>query len=1021
MQLKPFWENPEMIGEGKEKPRAWYVPFAEEAKTADPLSRNQSDRVRMLNGQWAFHYYSNLTEVPEQVHYADYSTEGWDSIPVPSCWQMHGYDQCQYTNVNYPFPCDPPYVPTENPTGVYIRTFKVDADWLKEKTYLVFEGVNSCFTVWVNGQKLGYSKVSRVSAEFDITPYLHKGENRICAVVLKWCDGSYLEDQDCFRYSGIFRDVYLLRRPAGHLRDFFIHANPTTGEIRIDAEAAASGRMCAVLENAEGLVLDQQCVECDEEGKAQICMCVPNPVLWNAENPYLYRLTLIKNGEKIQNSVGFREVHVKDGVFYFNGKHIKLKGVNRHDSNPLTGQTVTMADMMQDLTLMKQHHINTIRTSHYPNDPRFLELCSRLGFYVMDETDLEAHGAWSKGCHLTDQPEWKASFLDRVQRMVERDKNQTAVLFWSMGNEADYGYNHVAMGEWARLRDPSRLTHYEGSCRMSIRKNDDLHELDIFSRMYASLDAMKQYIEDPANTKPFYQCEYSHAMGNGPGDLQDYWDMYYSSDRFMGGCVWEWCDHAILGRKDENGVLRPAATVPSDKATSPDYYGYGGDFGEYPHDGNFCMDGLVYPDRTPHTGLKELKAVIAPVRFQFRTSEKSCTVTVLNRYDFTDLSGLKLVCSWLCNGVAVKAVTMDFLKTEPGSTSEIEMMIPDLPEGSVHLLCEAKMKQKSQWFEDGETISHGQCEIRRAEYLPAQSHRDECGMEIWKTNGIIHISGETFKYAFREKDGAFCSFMQDSDELFKADAVFDIYRAPLDNDRNMHCWKEWGADKAVPHLHHMEIFDNRPEKLVLSAEYAMSAAPMLPVLVMNVSWTITGDGKVVLTTDAKVREEAESANAQRKGPAFFLPRFGLRLTLPEQYDHITYFGYGPNESYIDKHQSSWKARFEDRVDAMFENYLKPQENGAHYDTQWMQCTDNNGNGLAFTAPSFSFNASRYTVHELAAAAHPYQLPESHKVVLQLDYAQSGVGSNSCGPELAEKYRLNEKDIHFELVILPVNK
>ena len=484
--------------------------------------------------------------LPEGFYKKEYDVSEWDRIPVPSCWQMLGYDQCQYVNVQYPFACDPPRVPMDNPVGVYVREFRLAEDWEGAEKYLVFEGVNSCVALWVNGQYVGYSKGSRLPAEFDISAYVYSGINRICAVVLKWCDGSYLEDQDCFRYSGIFRDVYLLKREPGHIRDLFVQADPEAQEVIVEIDAKGAGPVEAVLYDGDHREVAHVQEETDAQGNLMLRLPCPHPVLWNAEHPYLYKLVVSKAGEKIPISVGFRSVMVRDGVFLFNGRPIKLKGVNRHDSHPLTGQTVSVKDMIEDLMLMKQHHINTIRTSHYPNDPRFLELCSRMGFYVMDEADLESHGAWGNGINLPADPEWKNAFLDRMQRMVERDKNQTCVLFWSLGNESDYGENHLAMARWTHSRDHSRLIHYEGWYH---RQEVGHEELDMLSRMYPTLDYMREYAEDPANTKPLFLCEYSHAMGNGPGDLADYWRLIYSEPKLMGGCVWEWCDHAIRAKR----------------------------------------------------------------------------------------------------------------------------------------------------------------------------------------------------------------------------------------------------------------------------------------------------------------------------------------------------------------------------------------------------------------------------------------------------------------------------------------
>lgn len=998
----------------REAPRSWYVPFEDTHPDPDPLQRQESGKYKLLDGSWYFRLYESEQMLPEGFYKKEYDVSEWDRIPVPSCWQMLGYDQCQYVNVQYPFACDPPRVPMDNPVGVYVREFRLAEDWEGAEKYLVFEGVNSCVALWVNGQYVGYSKGSRLPAEFDISAYVYSGINRICAVVLKWCDGSYLEDQDCFRYSGIFRDVYLLKREPDHIRDLFVQADPEAQEVIVEIDAKGAGPVEAVLYDGDHREVAHVQEETDAQGNLMLRLPCPHPVLWNAEHPYLYKLVVSKAGEKIPISVGFRSVMVRDGVFLFNGRPIKLKGVNRHDSHPLTGQTVSVKDMIEDLMLMKQHHINTIRTSHYPNDPRFLELCSRMGFYVMDEADLESHGAWGNGINLPADPEWKNAFLDRMQRMVERDKNQTCVLFWSLGNESDYGENHLAMARWTHSRDHSRLIHYEGWYH---RQEVGHEELDMLSRMYPTLDYMREYAEDPANTKPLFLCEYSHAMGNGPGDLADYWRLIYSEPKLMGGCVWEWCDHAICAKRCEDGITRPVAAAKTHEGT--EFYAYGGDFGEWPHDGNFCMDGLVYPDRRVHTGLQEYQFVIAPVSFAWQ-EEDARRISVRNRYDFTDLSGLQLIWKLEQDGILVEEGRREMPDLAPGDSDTITLDF-DVPEGgSVYLRLEAVTKEDGPYFRAGTVIARGQCQVRRAENRQLSNPRRGCGMEVWKRDGQIYVRGANFVYRFREQNGQLCGLQYEGRELLKEDATFEIFRAPMDNDRNVIWdWKAWGVDRAQPLLRKMEIFDERPDAIHFQTEYVMAAPSMRPILQISASWTVNEDGQLRLRTDVQLREETEHDLKKTQGRHFFLPRFGLRLILPKEYDQVEYFGYGPGESYVDKHQASYKSLFVTRVDDMFENYLKPQENGAHYDTEWMRCTDRQGLGLEIVGKSFSMNAMRYTPQQIASAGHLYELPKTDQTVLHFDYAQSGSGSNSCGPELLPAYRLNEQQFTWELQMQPI--
>ncbi len=710
MSIQHFWEDPRQTGENRERPRAWYIPFTADEPKPDPLERGHSARVKLLNGSWAFKLYERPEVLPETFFRYDFDTSAMDKIPVPSCWQMLGYDRPQYTNVKYPFPCEPPFVPGENPCGLYIRDFDLEEEWGADLPYIMFEGVNSCIALWVNGEYVGYSKGSRLPAEFRLSGRLHPGRNRVTAVVLKWCDGSYLEDQDCFRYSGIFRDVYLLRREPGHIRDIFVQADCDEAAILVEAEALQPGTVSAAVYGPDGKILSRVTKVTDPKGKLSLSLPVEDPVCWNAEQPRLYRVELVKDNEKIAVTTGFRKVEVKDGVFLLNGRPVKLKGVNRHDSHPVKGQAVSLEDMKNDLILMKQHHIQTVRTSHYPNDPRFVELASRMGMYIMDECDIESHGAWSKGINLPDDPVWESAMTDRMIRMVERDKNSPAVLFWSLGNESDYGRNHDKMAAYAHEHGGNRLVHYEGQFRRSERGS---FGLDMLSRMYPKLEYMEEYAADPEKTKPLFLCEYSHAMGNGPGDLKEYWDIIYREPKMMGGCVWEWCDHAVLAKKlakgEHRGEVVPAAVYPDDPGKV--FYAYGGDFGEWPHDGNFCMDGLVYPDRTPHTGLLEYKAVIAPVGLEIlpdtrpeapcEPGTKPYLVKVTDRYGFTDLSNIDV--TWILerNGHEEGRGSLSIPPVGPGESVCLPVTVRLFEEATVILRAEARLKKAESCFEAG--------------------------------------------------------------------------------------------------------------------------------------------------------------------------------------------------------------------------------------------------------------------------------------------------------------------------------
>ncbi|MEK8131222.1 glycoside hydrolase family 2 TIM barrel-domain containing protein [Paenibacillus filicis] len=1009
IRVTPYWENLKVLQENREAPRASFIPYQDQA-TAATGKRGRSPYFQTLNGSWKFQYNASVKDTADGFYAVDTDVSGWDDLIVPSCWQTNGYDQLQYTNINYPVPCDPPFVPGENPAGLYVRDFQLRADWDGKEQYLVFEGVNACFYLWVNGAYVGYSQGSRIPAEFLVTSQLRPGRNRIAVMVLKWCDGTYLEDQDLWRYSGIYRDVYLLAREKAHIRDIFNRQElasdysravlrsevQTTGKLEVKAELRdKSGRSVA----SGSAVID---------GQGVIELAVDAPELWNAENPYLYQLELQAGDEALRFRTGFREIRIQDGVFQVNGQPVKLKGVNRHDSHPTLGQTIPLNHMIKDLNLMKLHNVNTVRTSHYPNDPRFLELCDQYGFYVVDEADLECHGmsqaevAEGTIHRLTDNAEWQPSFLDRMERMVERDKNHTCIVMWSLGNEAGYGENHKAMARWTRERDASRPVHYEGAA--PINKGDtDTDCLDVESRMYATYGYMEEYGKDNTKTKPLFQCEYSHAMGNGPGDLMDYWNVIYKYPNLMGGCVWEWCDHGV-------------------KTETPDgrsYFAYGGDFGDQPNDGNFCIDGLVSPDRKPHTGLLELKKAIAPVLIEADDVAVG-KLAVTNRYDFIDLSALAF--SWRLEqeGQTVAQGALEGLDAlGPQQTQAVAIPLdPSLfsPGGRRYLTVTVRTRQDTPWAEAGHEVTFEQFElpVGQAEATPAPAVLASAGFQLQAAeNGhLLELTGFDFKYVFDLYDGTFVQLSKHGVNLLHGPVGFNIWRAPTDNDRNIrHAWQEDGFHRAGMKVYQAKWTTLDSGAVEIAVSYSLGGYSRSPILHGEAQWRVEGNGAIVLNTQVKVRENVP-----------FLPRFGLQLIMPPGNEEVEYFGYGPHESYIDKRHSAKRGKYLFTVDEMFEDYIMPQENGSRYATEWAIVSSELGMGLRFDAPqAFSFNASHFTPQDLTEAAHSYELVRRKETIVQLDYKLSGIGSNSCGPELLESYRLSEKEFGFELRIQPIFK
>lgn len=992
--MEKYWENPAVTGVGRAAPRASFFSFAQK-EDAVLNDRARSPYYLSLDGQWAFRYYENVHDFDEGVLEADEPLT--DSIRVPSNLQMKGYGQKQYTNVNYPIPFDPPYVPDENPAGLYIRDFELPGAWDGQKKRLVFEGVNACFYVWLNGQFVGYSKVSRMPSEFELDAYLKEGKNRLAVLVLKWCDGTYLEDQDAWRFTGIFRSVYVTARPEEAIEDIFVRTDvdlgAKTADIRAELKTFSPAKVHCVLLDQDGYTIEEKTIEVKGEGTAAFHL--EHPILWNAELPYLYTLLLCCGGLYTAVKVGVRDVRVKDGVFLLNGEPIKIKGVNRHDSHPEFGQAIPYEHMKRDVLLMKRHNVNAVRCSHYPNDTRFLDLCDEFGLYVIDETDLECHGGYSakEWDYFTEAPEFKASFIDRIERMVERDKNHPSIIMWSLGNESGFGENHIAMAAWVKGRDTSRLVHYEGANRQFDR---DISNIDVESRMYDNLDMAQEYLDQNPFNRPFFFCEYCHAMGNGPGDLQDYWNRIYNEPKMMGGCVWEWTDHGIL-TETEDGTP---------------YYAYGGDFGEDPHDGNFCLDGLVYPDRTPHTGLLELKTVVQPIRTEAVNLDRSGSVfKVTNLYDFIGLDGFYM--HWIIthNGRFVVDGRVENMNVRPKKSMEFTVPFDFRGrKGTWAINFSYTLKRPLKWAGMGHQVAFTQILVQDEieapkNILPVLKKP----LEIAESERELVVSGLHFTYVFDKIKGGFKSISVNGMEMLTALPKFNLWRALIDNDRYMRQrWEKDRLHKASTHIYEVKVEKADSEKAVILVKSSLGSEVFRPFAQIVSRWEVEDTGLISLSGEADIRETLG-----------WIPRFGLQMAMPKAYRTVRYHGYGPNESYIDKHRASYKGIFEGTVDSLFENYLVPQENGSHWGTDLLEVKDDYGAGFTFWGPKpFSFNASYYTPEDLTAAAHPHELQKRDEVILNIDFEMSGVGSNSCGQELLEPYRTQPGKKTFALKWMP---
>lgn len=1007
MQIPKYYEDPSSLHVGTMPNRAYYIPYSD-ADGANLGDRVLSDRLLMLSGDWAFQYYNNTDEVPDDFFTADFyenRSDRFDLIPVPSCWQILGYDRHQYTNVRYPFPYDPPYVPSENPCGAYLREFELTQEQCALGAFLNFEGVDSCFYVWINGKFVGYSQVSHSTSEFDVSAFVRPGANHLAVLVLKWCDGSYLEDQDKLRMSGIFRDVYLLLRPQNHVRDFRVRTLVDDGyrnaQVQVELEwSAGEGEAQCTLTAPDGKKLGTLAA-----GKSPVTFEVKDAQLWNAENPVLYRLLIETPQEAIAQEVGIRRIEVRGKTLYFNGVNIKLKGVNRHDSDPYLGYALGEEQLMTDLALMKRHNFNAIRTSHYPNAPWATQLYDRYGFYVIDEADMESHGTvttynekpaceygydtplnddyrYGDFCH---DPRFEAAILDRTQRNVTRDKNCASVLMWSLGNESGYGPSMEKAAAWIKSYDTDRLVHYEGSIYQRVGHVNDNSNIDVHSRMYPPVETVKKYCTDEAFNKPVVLCEYVHAMGNGPGDPEDYFELIYQYDQFAGGFVWEWCDHGVWMGTTETGK---------------DKFFYGGDFGEFPHDGNFCMDGLVYPDRTPHTGLLELKNVMRPARAAASDLQKGM-ITISNKLDFTNLQDILTGEFEITrDGKTVQSGVIGDLDIAP-HTEKVVHLEYDVPtDGTCCLNLRWLCAADGDFTAQGDELGFDQFILR--EESKALEQGPAVPVRVCESERKIVAEGDSFRYVFNKRTGVFESIVRDQVSILERPMEYNIWRAPTDNDRNIRAqWQAAGYDRTTVRVYHTEV-QEQPDRAVITADLALSAIYIQRILDIRASWTIYGDGRLEIQLDARRNLEMP-----------YLPRFGLRLFLPKAMNSVEYFGYGPNESYIDKCRSSYLSRFFTDVGSLHEDYIRPQENGSHHGCRDLTVSDEMGCGVK-VAGDFSFNASYYTQEELTRKAHNFELEECGSTVLCLDARQSGIGSNSCGPELIEKYRLDAEHLSLRL-------
>ena len=1103
MKLINYYEDPLQPHVNTLADRAYFIPCASR-ETALEGDRTLSERFRLLNGSWKFAWYPCIGDVPEGFFKPEYEIWELHDIDVPGCWQTQGYDRWHYVGSQHIMEMDPPYVPADNPCGTYLLDFEFHEEDGLPVTELTFEGVDSCYYVWLNGQFIGYSEVSHALSVFDVSSALREGRNRLAVLNLKFCTGTYFEIQDKWRMSGIFRDVYLVSRPALRLADFYAKqdiaedyaaadldvelqlAGPADKCQAAGAEGAGAGSVTVQLIDPSGKVADEQtlALPAGASGTGQspadlavsVHLHVDRPLLWTAETPALYQLLIMLPGETIAQQTGFRKITVENGVLKINGHRIRIKGVNRHDTDAVTGYTVDRAHMERDLMLMKQNNINAIRTSHYPNSPILLELTNKYGFYVMSEADYETHGfAWVHGMRspipipegeerghqdgyrtycslLNDDPLYEKTGMDRICKNVRQNKNQPSVIFWSLGNESGWGLMQEKGARAIKACDPTRLIHYE-SLFPSFGRTPDYSVLDVLSSMYPSVDWIRdKYGEGPAydrtnevtvqtdtftdswyrekmKTMPYVLCEYIHAMGNSTGDAEDYFRVMEEYERFIGGFVWEWADHARYIGDDRYGKPR---------------YNYGGDSGEYPEDGNFCMDGLNDPDRRPHTSLKEYKNVLRPVRAAWE--EKGKTVSLRNMLNVMNLKDAVTV-SWevSVNGLVTGSGELgEAVSCLPGASTVIsvdeivkEALTSQMAAGCCgasaaesYLRLIYRQKEGTKAVPAGFELGFDQLPLSEAAFSYPYTEKAEgaADLALRETDRVFVIEGRSdrgeFTYTFGKKQGTFLSLKINKKQLLDAPMQYNITRAPTDNDRGFgnvyEIWKDQGYYHAKVRVYSCES-EASEETIRLKVSFAMGGIARGVLVRAAAVWTVDRSGQIGF--DCEV---------QRDTRFLYMPRFGIRLFLKKEASRVSYFGYGPHESYIDKHHSCYKAFFETNADALFEDYERPQENGSHYGTTFLQVGEKGGPALQVLPgremagkkedavnAHFSFNVSRYTQETLEQTRHNYELLPSDSIVVCVDYMQSGIGSNSCGPALIKDYRLDAEKFRFAITMLPM--
>ncbi|HCO95569.1 MAG TPA: glycoside hydrolase family 2, partial [Phycisphaerales bacterium] len=1006
----PEWEDPQVIGQNKEPGHCTLVPYPN-TRTALKCERQASRFYKSLNGKWKFNWVSKPSDRPVDFYKPRYDVSKWDEIPVPSNWQMHGYGRPIYLNMRYPYPVNPPYIPHDyNPVGSYRTDFRVPGTWKNRQVFLHFDGVKSASYIWINGRKVGYSQDSMLPAEFNVTKYLKRGKNTLAVEVYRWSDSSYLEDQDMWRLAGIYRNVYLFSTPQVHVRDFAVrtdlddsytnatlmvrpritnYSNQDLKEWNVEAQlydAENKQVLSEALSRSASSIVRERYPQRGNVPFGLLQTTVENPRKWSAETPYLYTLliTLKDPGGKVVEiescRVGFREVEIKDGQLFVNGKSIKLFGVNRHEHDPDHGRAIPVSRMLQDIKLLKTHNLNAVRTSHYPDDPTWYDLCDEYGIYLIDEANLETHGV---GGYFSNVPAWNTAFMERAIRLVERDKNHASVIIWSLGNESGCGPNHSAMAAWIHYNDPTRPVHYEGAAA----RGRDPYYVNMISRMYARIPQIIRLATDPDDNRPMVLCEYAHAMGNSVGNLKEYWDAIRSHKRLIGGFIWDWADQGL--RKTG--------------ADGKEFWAYGGDYGDNPNDGNFCCNGLVQPDRRPNPSLYEVKKVYQHISVT-PVEPLQGTFKIHNEYDFTNLDFVNVLWELTEDGKIIQKGKLPKLSLAPSEDKQINVPFekPNTRPGAEYLLkISFALADNTSWAEQGHVVAWEQFEIPfDTPQVPSADIAALPPLNLQESDKALKITGENFELAIGKSSGAIESLKFDGKELIAEPLVPNFWRVPIDNDngngmpRRLGVWRDAGPNRSVGKVSAVEV---KRQLVVITAETTIGVGTDSAC---NIVYAVYGSGDIVIKTTV----------TPRGGNIPKLPRFGMQMAIPGEFSTMSWFGRGPNESYWDRKTGSAVGLYSGPVEDNFHPYVRPQETGNKTDVRWLALTNKQGAGLlAVGMPLLSVSAWPFTMEDLEKATHINELPRRKTITVNLDYKQMGVGGDdSWGARTHPEYTLPAK-------------